>query len=298
MTVLSGDIVQATESGAGCGDNWPRCDGSLLPGMEDAATAIEFTHRMLTVLLTCVICALIVGAFRVFPKGHRVRASAVWVGATLVLEVAIGAALVLFGWVGEDASIGRVIADALHVINTFFLIGAGVLVVYFVLGGNVSRPAWSRRPDRELFIVAVVILLISVSGAINSLADALFPLDSVLGELSEEFGSTVPFLVRMRIAHPAIAIVGGVAIFLLVRNISMTIPLIARAGTVVLLTIVFQFVSGILNIAFLTPLETQVVHLLLADVLWMSFLYLAFRCLDPGAMDPLPGRGCFSEAAT
>lgn len=279
ITIVSGDIVQATESGAGCGESWPRCDGSLLPGIGDAATAIEFTHRMLTVALTAAVVALLVVVFRSRPRGDALRRPAGWVGGFLLLEVLIGAALVIFGWVEDDASVGRVVADGFHVVNTFFLIGAAVLTV-FVAGRGRPRALFGRRqPDRILALGAAVLVIVAISGAINSLADALFPHDSVLEGLRAEFGATAPFLVRMRVLHPVIAVAGGTAVFMIVRSLPVAGKFARRAASVVLATIGVQFVAGILNVAFLTPLEIQVVHLLLADLLWISYLFLGFEML-------------------
>ena len=136
VVVLSGDIVQATESGAGCGNSWPRCDGSLIPSIGDAATAIEYTHRMLTTVLGLLFAGLGVWAFLRFRphRPHRVWTATLWAGGFFVVEVLIGAALVLFDWVEEDASIGRVIADSVHVVNTFLLLGAVALVATYASG--------------------------------------------------------------------------------------------------------------------------------------------------------------------
>ena len=279
ITIVSGDIVQATESGAGCGENWPRCDGSLLPGIDDAATAIEFTHRMLTVALTAAVVWLVVAVFRSQPRGTSLRRISTWLVGFLVLEILIGAALVAFGWVEDDASVGRVVADALHVVNTFFLVGAAALLVFVVTRGPSRPPLQRRHPDRLLVAGAAVIVLIAMSGAINSLADTLFPADSVLEGLREEFGDTAPFLVRMRVLHPAIAVIGGGLVFMAVRTLEPRTPYGRRAAGVAMAVIGAQFVAGIVNIALLTPLETQIVHLLLAEALWVSYLFLSFELL-------------------
>ena len=44
--VLWGAVVRATGSGAGCGNNWPTCNGDVLPLSGSAETAIEFGHRI------------------------------------------------------------------------------------------------------------------------------------------------------------------------------------------------------------------------------------------------------------
>ncbi len=53
-----------------------------------------------------------------------------------------------------------------------------------------------------------------------------------------------------------------------------------------------QFALGILNLVLLTPLETQILHLIAADVLWLSFLFMIWslpqRRAAPSDRDPLP----------
>jgi heme A synthase len=49
--------------------------------------------------------------------------------------------------------------------------------------------------------------------------------------------------------------------------------------------IVVQFVVGIANIALLTPMATQVAHLLLADVLWILYVFFAATLLTESVAD-------------
>ena len=162
--VISGDIVQATESGAGCGESWPRCDGSLFPAFDDAATSIEFIHRAATSILSLLVVGLYIAARRSMEAGHRIRSAMNYVIVFLVVEVLVGALLVLFGWVEDDASFGRVVADGVHVINTFLLIGALVLVIHYA--GGAIRPVWRPRTkrDRTILIGVALLLVIGVTG--------------------------------------------------------------------------------------------------------------------------------------
>ena len=61
LVVLWGAFVRASRSGDGCGNNWPLCNGNLVPRAPQVQTVIEFTHRI-TVLLAF---AAIAG------QGHR-----------------------------------------------------------------------------------------------------------------------------------------------------------------------------------------------------------------------------------
>ena len=275
--IVSGDIVQATGSGAGCGESWPRCDGALVPSLEDAATGIEFAHRAATALLTGLIAALYLAARRSFAIGHPIRAAMRYVGIFFVVEVAIGALLVAFGWVEDDSSIGRLVADGLHVINTFLLIGALALVVHRARGG-----AGLMRSNRAAVVGASIILAIAITGAINSLADTLFPADTVLEGLREEFGPAAPILVRVRAIHPVIAVLGGVVVFLVARRLGdeTTDATARQLARLVQWVVGAQFTIGILNLVLLTPVETQILHLVGADVLWLSFLFLVWSISD------------------
>lgn len=288
--IVSGDIVQATESGAGCGESWPRCDGSLIPSIDDAATGIEFAHRAATFVLSALVVGLYLAARRTVGAVHRIRRAIRWLIGFFVAEVVIGALLVAFGWVEDDASVGRVVADGLHVVNTFFLVGAAALVVHYVSGGG--RPSW-RHPDsdrRAVLAALGVVVLIAVTGAINSLADTLFPADTVLEGVREEFGPAAPFLLRIRAVHPVVAILGGIAVFFTVRRFTDALGegRSARLGRLVQYTVGAQFAIGILNLALLTPLETQVLHLLAADLLWVLLLFFVWDT-DPAAPPGSPG---------
>jgi len=274
--VVSGDIVQATESGAGCGENWPRCDGSLIPAIGDASTAVEFTHRMATTVLSLGFIALVLGAWKLYGRGHRVWNATVWATVFLVTEILLGAALVLFGWVEDDASWGRVIADGLHVVNTFLLVGGTVLIAWFASGAPRFRIDRAGRADRMLFGSVIVVLLIAVTGTINSLADTLALSDQV--DIDET--PIAAILVNIRGIHPAVAIGGGIGIFYLMTLISdSTSGTTKRLLLGVQAVIGLQFVVGVLNIALLTPLETQITHLVLADALWILLILLTAQML-------------------
>jgi heme A synthase len=284
--IVSGDIVQATESGAGCGESWPRCDGSLIPVIGDANTAVEFTHRIATSVLSLGFVALVIGAWKLYGTRHRVWKATVWATVFLVIEILVGAALVLFGWVEDDASWGRVFADGLHVVNTFLLLGATVVVAWFAGGGSGFQVDRTRGVDRRLLASAGVVLLIAITGTLNSLADTLALSDTV--DIDET--PIAAILVSVRGIHPALAIAGGIGVFALMVQLSDD----ASDGAVrfvlaIQAVIAVQFVVGILNIALLTPLETQIVHLVLADVIWILVMLLVARMLS--------ARGASSEVA-
>jgi heme A synthase len=273
VVVISGDIVQATESGAGCGETWPRCDGALIPGIGDQATAIEFTHRALTAALGIAFVALLVAAWR-HGRSHRVWRASLWATGFLVIEIVFGALLVVFGWVEDDASLGRVIADGVHLVNTFLLVGAVAVVVHYASGGRAFSLDLSRLRGRLIAAGGLVLIAVGITGAINSLADTLYFADTVDVDETE----IASILISIRGIHPAVAIGGGLAIFAIVRYLTVDATgAERRLGWFVQGVVWAQFVFGLLNIALLTPMEVQVVHLLTAEALWIGYVFLGMR---------------------
>ena len=307
LVIISGDIVQATESGAGCGETWPRCDGSLIPTISDMQTGIEFTHRLVTLVLGLGYVALAIGAWRrrysgvaapsetggwwarlatSYRHGNPLWSVTVWALVFFVVEVILGALLVIFGWVESDASLGRVIADAVHLVNTFLMVGTLTLIVFHARGGRRLRVDSSRLTDRLVFGGLAIIVLIGISGAINSLADALYFADDV----DVESTPIASILLAIRGIHPVVAIVGGLGLIMVARAAATGAPASARPLVAVVQALVFvQFIVGFLNIALLTPLESQIAHLVLAHSVWAVYVYLSARLLEERAAVAHPG---------
>src|SRR5437016_14175997 len=76
--VLWGAYVRATGSGAGCGNRWPLCGGDVIGANAKGQTIVEFTHRATSGVDVFLVAALLIWAFRAFPRGNPVR-----LGATL-----------------------------------------------------------------------------------------------------------------------------------------------------------------------------------------------------------------------
>src|SRR5215470_17057865 len=55
-----GTLVTTTGSGKGCGNSWPLCRGQFIPEFA-IATAIEFTHRIATSIVSVCVLATAVG---------------------------------------------------------------------------------------------------------------------------------------------------------------------------------------------------------------------------------------------
>ncbi len=147
-----------------------------------------------------------------------------------------------------------------------------------------------QKSIRWLWIGAIVLLILGATGALNALADTIFPADSVAEGIADEFGPTAPLLLRLRIIHPVVAIAGGLLVGWIAadtaRRGSRTTKRLASTVSIVVL---LQFFVGIANIFFLTPLVIQVTHLMVADILWLSFVLFCVSWLGDLLVARVPG---------
>ena len=68
LILLGGALVTKTDSGLGCGRNWPDCNGSLIPKEITPEVLIEFSHRLVTGVVSISILVLTVWTWR--KLGH------------------------------------------------------------------------------------------------------------------------------------------------------------------------------------------------------------------------------------
>lgn len=275
MVVLWGAFVRATGSGAGCGDRWPLCNGVVTPRAPRIETLIEFTHRATSGLALVGVAALCLWAFRLFPRGHRARLFAALSVVFLLAEALLGAGLVLFRYVEHNASAGRVAYLSAHLVNTEILLAMLTLTAWF--GSEAAPPKWRGSPRLAIAALPVAVV-VAVSGAIAALGDTLFPPASVVAGMRQEFSGTASALLRLRAVHPVVAVAGGIALLgAAAAALRSGRPAAVRVGTIVAVLVFVQLASGVLNIALLAPVWMQIVHLLLADLLWVALVITALE---------------------
>lgn len=99
LLIVLGGWVRITGSGMGCGDHWPLCNGRLIPPLNDPATLIEWTHRLVALGVSLLVVGVAVAALLrretpgvMGPKGP-LRPALLAVGL-LVTQVLLGAVTV------------------------------------------------------------------------------------------------------------------------------------------------------------------------------------------------------------
>jgi heme A synthase len=285
--ILWGAYVRASGSGAGCGSHWPLCNGQVIPRAAQIETLVEFTHRLTTGLAGLLVLFMFIWAWRAYAQGHLVRQGAAWSLFFMVTEGLIGAALVLFELVAYNDSLARAISGALHLLNTFFLLAALTLTAWWASGGQPIRLRNQGAPSLLLGVGLLGLLLLGASGAVTALGDTIFPAGSLAEGLRQDFSPTAHFLVRLRLWHPAIAIVLGLYLVLAGSAVRVMRPMpdTIRFSRALIALFLVQLAAGTLNVLLLAPIWLQLIHLLLADLVWITLVLLCAAVLAQETAD-------------
>jgi len=299
VVILWGAFVRATGSGAGCGSHWPLCNGEVVPREATVETVIEFTHRATSGVALLAVIGLFLWARRAYPPGSIVRVGARLSLVFIVIEALLGAGLVLFELVADDASSLRAFSMVAHLVNTFILLAVLTLTAWWASGAPAPRVRANLPEARLLGVGFLVLLLVGATGAIAALGDTLFPSSSLGEGFRDSFSRDSHPLIQLRKYHPLIAILGG----LIVVGIARRAARIGEPGVVRTLAAgvtglyLVQLLIGIVNLTLLAPVSLQLVHLLFADFVWIAFVLLSAAVVSRGGTHPPDSAGMRTSAA-
>lgn len=281
LVILWGAYVRASGSGAGCGSHWPLCNGEVVPRERATETLIELTHRTTSGIALLLVFGLAVWALRGFARKHPARLGAVLSVIFIIIEALIGAGLVLFGFVADNDSIGRAVYLSIHLVNTFLLLAALALTAWWASGGGALRLRGQGRLSLLLGAGLLGTLLLGVSGAVTALGDTLFPGGSLASGLRDDFSPTAHILIRLRVLHPTIAVLVSALLIYGARFVAASRPgqVTKRLSWALMIMVVVELLAGLINLLLLAPIPMQIVHLLLADMLWIFLVLLTAAAL-------------------
>lgn len=287
VVIAWGAFVRASFSGDGCGSNWPLCDGSIVPKAgSPLKTFIEASHRGTSEFLGVLVFALVIWAFRAFPKGHQIRKAAIVAGVFSVTEALLGRWLVVKKLVVYDDSVARVGSMSLHLVNTLVMVGA-MAVIAFVADEHQNEGATIKLRGQGPLLAAIVFSLVcdvflGISGAITALGHQLKPAPDVL---AAAMSPTAHFLNRLQPLHAFIATSIGLVILLTGGLLIHLRPSAAVKDSARWMIGAYgvQFVLGLINIQLNAPIWMQVLHLISADVCWLTLIMAAVAALRKDA---------------
>lgn len=285
LVILWGAVVRATGSGAGCGAHWPTCNGEVIPPSPTLGTLIEYSHRATSGIALLLVALLLHQVLRRIGKGNVAR---FWAGASMILilsEAAIGAGLVLFQRVAGDTSTSRGYWISGHLVNTFLLLAALTLTARFLGDPRVQPGAGWRAALRASFpglrlaspasLALFALLATGISGAIAALGDTLFKASSLKEAIAQDFSSASHLFLRLRIFHPVIALIGGALVLVVAYRAVSSNPDPSKArrrGAFLAGLVMTQWFVGLVNLLLLAPTGLQIVHLFVADLIWITLI--------------------------
>lgn len=288
LVVVWGGFVRASLSGDGCGDSWPLCHGKLVPWGAPLKTIVEVVHRQTSGLAFLLVLGLLIATFRTFPRGHIARKGAVGSMVFIVTASLIGAALVIFGWVVDDRSLGRAVVFPFHVMNTFFLLGFLTLTALWI--GGVPAPRL-KTPDRlglyALLLLATLVIM-GMSGAFSALGGTLSPTRGLTPEILQSQDPVVRAVATLKALHPVIAVIGTLVLLATAAKLvrARPSPRTRRIANALVGLVVVEILLGVMTIVFRASIPLALAHLLVADLMWVAGMMLGAVALASPAEEP------------
>ncbi len=272
--IVLGGVVRITGSGMGCGDHWPRCDGQWFPPL-DLPTLIEIGHRWAAALVSLMVFAVALVAWRRHRNEPALRNPALLAAALLVVQVLLGAVtvkLALPPWV-----IITHLANAMVLLATLMVVA---LRAGDPLGSALSRIEPRHRDHRLVLATAAFGFVVILFGAqvANFHAGLLclgFPLcdGSVLPPASS--------LAALHWTHRVLAFAFlGLTLGSATRISRRSDPAaqaLRRAAGMVLAATVAQIGVAAAMVLHLLPPALRALHLLVGTLVWATLVLLVFR---------------------
>ncbi len=145
--VVLGGVVRVTESGLGCPD-WPLCGGRPVPKSQ-AASIIEFSHRATAVLVTVLVLAVALLAWRRYRSRADILVPALAAAALVPAQALLGAVVV---WLELPS----------WIVGVHFVVG----MLFLAATVFAATSAWRRREPAP----SPAFLRLAWAGALTGLA--------------------------------------------------------------------------------------------------------------------------------
>lgn len=280
LLIIFGGTVRITGSGMGCGDEWPLCNGQLIPTMS-LETFIEWMHRLLAAGLVVPLVALAVHVLR--RRGRPGYAGPGGVARPIALAFALLAVQVMLGaitvWLELSAAV-----TALHFVTAATILAcvvvaamrAGAQAAGSDVGAAGSGAAGAARPRyaaAALFAAALGFLVIGM-GAITANTGAAplcqgFPLCN---------GQVVPVggpLVHIHWTHRLLAYLLALHVVGSAIRARVAPPAVRRSVFVAVAAVAMQIVVAAALVIERLPRWLQVLHLAVGAAVWVSLVVWA-----------------------
>ena len=272
MLVLGG-VVRVTESGLGCGDDWPLCSGQWLPPLESKAI-IEYAHRVAASFL---VGPLVAATFIAAWMRYRGEPWIFWPAAAAIVLVIVQALLGAVTVMTELSA--HVVMTHLAVAELTMACCVLVLVMAYRGGMSDEPQSWAVGKARLFpplsLVAAVALFLLLLSGSyLTNTSSATWACPS-WPLCTNDWGGFFPGnkLAMIHMAHRWVALIAGLVVMYalhlgfrgrtqppLIRVLSMSAVALFVAQAMV--------GAGVIWAGFGKDVELRALHLALASGVW------------------------------
>ena len=274
LQVALGGVVRVSGSGLGCENDWPLCQGRLLPPLEPHAI-LEYAHRTVGTLTGLLIIATVVIAWTRYRRLGSVTWLATGSLAAVVVEGLVGAVVVfrdLAGWL-----------VLVHMALAMVIIGglAGAAVFALPPAAGAARPGLRRL--LALAAALTFLMVLTGSAVVATGADRgchSWPLCA--GGLGLDFGGVNAFTMLHRLTVGVAALVVAYA---LVRALGGAAPAPLRLAAALSLGLLAAQALLVGVGAALTEDDAlwNGLHVAVASAVWMGVVVAALLSLPRAA---------------
>lgn len=289
FVIFIGGVTRATSSGGGYGLTWPFSQSLLNPTASQMESAIDFAQQLISGLAFIFVLVLIVWVYKIYEKKSKIRSAARFILIFAIFQIIISAGLVLIKPGGENPHLIRASMITLHFINSFLLLGSNALMCDWVKDGEPKKSLINRNAKQLFAMLALLFLVLGASGTISSIGDKIF-LDIPAMEGIRQNSSGENFLYQLKVYHPIIAVMVGMGIYFIYNNFlkkSINRKL-NRYSKYLAGLFLLQLLLGVLNLILLSPIWLQLIHLLLAEIVWIIFILWINQIVFFGLTPSLP----------
>ncbi|HEU5424140.1 MAG TPA: COX15/CtaA family protein, partial [Nitrolancea sp.] len=261
--IVLGGVVRVTGAGLGCGNDWPVCNGQVVPHFT-LLTALEYAHRVAAATVTLLTAALVVAGWRLRRHDRRLLAIPALALVLVIAQAGLGAVTVFLD------------LPAL-VVTAHLGLAESYLATLIVLAGVAfSRPAapLARRPAPpaiSALVAGAAVALVLLSGAYTAATNASYACwrwPTCGGGRLVPTGWTPA---DIQLLHRWLVIVAGLAIGALLIRVRhaprvsrRAVVLASAAGTL----FVAEVLLGALVIWLHFPAGVRAAHLGVATLIW------------------------------
>ncbi|MBE2182082.1 MAG: heme A synthase [Anaerolineae bacterium] len=94
--IIFGAVVRVTDSGLGCGNHWPLCNGTIFPPLDNITAWIEWLHRLFAMLIGVFGLVTLIIAIKDYRKQNRaVLFATIAAGVLFFVQSMLGALVVV-----------------------------------------------------------------------------------------------------------------------------------------------------------------------------------------------------------